>query len=59
MQNFIQKFRQNSIVFEKRKIENFGKVQLPLSLIIFVEILHTFSTYQSLQKSVWDFFYFI
>ena len=59
MQNPIQKFRQNSIVIEKRKIENFGEVQLPLSLIIFVAILHTFPTYQSLQKSVWDFLYFV
>ena len=59
MQNPIQKFRQNSIVIEKRKIENFGEVQLPLSLIIFVAILHTFPTYQSLQNSFWDFLYFV
>ena len=59
MQNPIQKFRQNSIVIEKRKIENFGEVQLPLSLIIFVAILHTFPTYQSLQNSVWEFLYFV
>ena len=49
MQNPIQKFRQTS-VFEKsdilnEKIENFDELQLPETLIIFVEIWHTFPTY--------------
>ena len=61
MQNPIQKFRQNSIVFEKPGIlsenfENFDELQLPYSSIFFAETLRTFLTYQSLQKSVWDFF---
>ena len=58
MQNPIQKFRQSSI--EARyfvwKFENFDELQLPYSSIFFAETLHTFPTYQCLQKSVWDFF---
>ena len=63
MQNVIQKFRQNSIVFEKPGIlskklktltsSNYHRVQdfLP-------KTPHTFPTYQCLQKSVRDFFLF-
>ena len=40
------------------KIENFGKLQLRWTLVIFVEILHMFPTYQCLQKVVRVFFYF-
>ena len=32
--------------------------RLPKTLITFAEILHTFPTYQCLQKGVWDFFHF-
>ena len=40
MENFIQKFRQNSIVFEKpgflsEKTEKFDELQLPLEFNIF------------------------
>ena len=35
-----------------------GKLKLPQSLIFFAEILHTFPTYQFLQKGVRDFFKF-
>ena len=35
------------------------ELQLPKTFIIFAEILHTFPTYQCLQKDVWDFFYFV
>ena len=61
MQNTIQKFRQSSIVFEKPGIlsETFDELQLPYSLIFFAKTSHRFSTYHCLQKSVWDFFYFI
>ena len=67
MQNTIQKFRQSSIIFEKPgksrnfvwKLENSDGLQLSYSSIFFSETLHMFSTYQCLQKGVWDFFYFI
>ena len=61
MQNTVQKFRQNSIVFEKPGIlsENFDEPQLSYSSIFFAETSHTFSIYQYLQKCVGDFFYFI
>ena len=68
MQNPIQNFRQSSIVFEKPGVlsENLKtlvsskvpKLQLRYGSIFFAETLHTFSTYQYLQKRVWDFFYF-
>ena len=45
MQNPIQKFRQSSIVFEKPGII-LSELQLSQTLIIFVEILHTFPTYK-------------
>ena len=38
------------------KFENFDELQLSYSSIFFAETSHTFSTYQCLQKSVWDFF---
>ena len=64
MQNPMQKFRQRSIVFEKpgilsENVKKLGELQLPYSSIFFAETSHTFPTYQCLQKSVWDFFYFI
>ena len=50
MKNFIQKFRQNSIVFTKpgflpEKNEDFDELQLPQSSIFFVETSHTLPTY--------------
>ena len=61
MQNPIQKFGQSSIVFEKPGIlsENLKSWKLPYSSIFFAETSHTFTTYQCLQKSAWDFFYFV
>ena len=64
MQNTIQKFRQGSIVFEKAGIysENLKTLtssNYPAVQYFFGETSHTFSTYQSLQKRVWDFFNFI
>ena len=58
MQNTTQKFRQSSIVFEKPGIwsENiWSELELSCSSIFFAETSHTFSTYQCLQKDVWDF----
>ena len=56
MQNPIQKFRQSSIVFEKPGILPEKLKTLTSSnnqrLIIFVQILHTFPTYQCLLKGV-------
>ena len=64
MQNPIQKFRQSSIVFQKpgilpEKLKILASSNYHQTLIIFVEILHTFPTYQCLQKDVWDFYYFV
>ena len=64
MQSPIQKFRQNSIVFEKPGIlsetfKTFYELLLPYISMFFVETSHTFPTYQCLQKCVWDFFYFV
>ena len=59
MQNPIQELREGSIVFEKPGTENFDKLQLPHSLMFFAEISHRCPTYQCIQKSVRDFFYFI
>ena len=60
MQNNIQKFRKSFIAFEKPSIlsENFENFELELSYhsIFFAETLHTFSTYQCLQKRLRDFF---
>ena len=63
MQNHIQKLRQSSIVFEKQGIlpENLKTLTIsnyPTVQYFFVETLHTFPTYQCLQKGVQDFFYF-
>ena len=58
----MQEFIQSSIVFEKAGIlyekENSYEFGLPETLIILDKVLHTFSTYQCLQKGVWNFFYF-
>ena len=64
MQSPIQKFRQNSIVFEKPGIlsetfKTFYELLLPYISILFAETSHTFPTYLCLQKRVWDFFYFV
>ena len=60
MQNPIQKFRQSSIVFEKRdflsgKLKTLRSSNYP-AVQYFAETSHTFPTYQCLQKVVWDFF---
>ena len=68
MQNPIQKFRQSSIVFEKPGIlsENIKtltssnnptvqKSSIYPRVCFFAGILHTFPTYQCLQKGVRDF----
>ena len=59
----MQKFRQSSIVFEKPGILSKKSKTLTSSnyhsLIIFIEILHTFPTYQGLQKDIREFFYFV
>ena len=55
MQNTIQKFKQNSIVFEKPGTLSENS-KLSYRSIFFAETSHTFSTYQCLQKPVWDFF---
>ena len=62
MQNPIQKFRQSSIVFEKRdflseKLKTLRSSNYP-AVQYFAETSHTFPTYQCLQKVVWDFFKF-
>ena len=64
MQNTIQKFRQNSIAFEKPDIlsENLKTLtssNYSYSSVFSAKTSHTFSTERRLQKSVWDFFYFI
>ena len=54
---------QSSIIFEKRGILSKKLKTLTssnfLDFNIFVKILHTFPTYQCLQKGVRDFFYFV
>ena len=65
IQNTIQKFRHSSIAFEKpgilsKNLKTLTSSNYPThNSIFFAEISHTFSTYQYLQKYVWDFFYFI
>ena len=61
MQNPIQEFRETreTIVFEKPGTENFDELQLPQSLMFFAETSHRCHTYQCLQKSVRNFFYFV
>ena len=59
MQNIIQKFRQSSILFEKPGIlsENLKILtssNYPTVQYFFAETSHMFSTYQCLQKDVWD-----
>ena len=57
----MQKFKQNSIAFKKPGIlsENLIQYFSSDSSIFFAATSHTFHTYQSLQKNVWDFFYFV
>ena len=57
MQNPIQKFRQSSIVFKKpgflsEKLKILPSSNEHRSSISFAETLHTFPTYQCLQKGV-------
>ena len=64
MQNTIQKFRQSSIVFEKpgilsENLKTLTSSNYSYSSIFFAETSQTFSTYQCLQKGVWDFLSFI
>ena len=64
MQNPIQKFRQRSIVFDKPGIlpENLKILtssNYPTVQYLLAKTLHTFPTYQYLQKGMQDFFYFI
>ena len=59
MQNPIQKFRQSSAVFEKPGILSENLKTLTSSnnpTVQYFETLHTFPTYQCLQKDVWIFF---
>ena len=63
MRNTIQKFRQSSIVFEKPGIlsdnlKTLMSFNYPTIQMFFDETSLTFSTYQCLQKGVWDFFLF-
>ena len=60
MQSTIQKFRQRSIVFEKSGVLSENLKTLTSSnyptVHFFAETSHTFTTYQCLEKDVWDFF---
>ena len=51
MQNSIKKFEQNSIVFKKADI-----LYETLKTLVLDEILHTFLTYQYLQKGFFNIF---
>ena len=62
MQNLRKKLRQSSIVFKEpgilsENLWNFDELQLACSSMIFAETSHTLTTYQCLQKGVWDFFF--
>ena len=64
MQNTMQKYGQNSIAFEKpgflsENLKTLTSSNYPTVQYFFIETLHLFSTYECLQKRVWDFFYFI
>ena len=64
MQNPTLKFTQSSFISEKLGYfsEQLGSSGAPTTiwnLIFFVEILHTFPSYQCLQNGVRDFFYFV
>ena len=64
MQKPIQKFRQNSIVFEKpgilpKNLKTLTSSNYPTVKYFFNETSHTFPTYQCLQKGVREFFYFV
>ena len=52
MQNTIHKFRQSAIVFQKPGILS-ENLKTPYSSSFFGETLHTFPTYQCLQKDIW------
>ena len=59
----MQKFRQNSIVFEKpgnlsENLKTLTCSNYPTVQYFFAETSYTFSTYQCLQKGGWDFFLF-
>ena len=63
MHNTRQNFRQSSIVFEKpgilpKNLKTLTSSNYPTVQYFFAETSHTFSTYQCLQKGVWDFFVF-
>ena len=64
MQSSIQKFRQISTVFGKpgvlsKRFKTLTSSNYPTVQYLFAETLHTFSSYQCLEKGAWDFFYFI
>ena len=64
MQNAIQIFRQSSIVFEKpgilsKNLKTLTSSNYPTVQYFFAETSHTFSTYQCLQKGVWDFLFYL
>ena len=64
MENLIQKYRQSYIVFEKLGIlsENMKTLtssNYPTVPYLLLKRRTCFPTYQSLQKSVHDFFYFV
>ena len=61
IQNLSLKFRQSYYFRETWLffLENFDGFQLPLSLILSAENLHTFPTYQCLQKGVQNFLIFL
>ena len=63
MSNSIQNFRKSSIVFEKpgilsKKLKTLTNYNYPRVQFFVVGILHTFPTYQCLQKGVRDFLNF-
>ena len=65
MQNAIQKFKQSSIVFEKRgilsqnlKTSNMkfkNELQISCSSMFFAGTSHRFSTYNCLKRGMWNF----
>ena len=64
MQNSKQKFRQNSIVFEKpgtlsENLKTLTSTNYPTVQYFFAETLHTFPTYQCLQKGISGIFFIL
>ena len=64
MQNLIQKFRKNSIVFEKpgilsENVRTLTSSNYPTVQYFFAETSTTFSINQCLQKDMWDFFFIL